>query len=157
MKYNTQTDSKWSNDSMALPEDLLGNLGCYASALANAIQDNSGCECTPKYLNDLLKNHDGYRYPKDTQDKNHASELNWSVIQDLFNLTKDDCNIQDYVEKNKTYYIAEIHGYSLKYPKHFMNVIKKTGNLFLLFDVYAKECVYYKASDIFIFKRITFK
>jgi hypothetical protein len=155
MKYNKQSDQLWSNISMMLENDKIGNIGCYLTCLANILQTNCGMEFTPKKLNDILKGHDGYRFPSDTQDIDHASELNWKVICNMFNLIKEDQKY--YAEEDKTYFIAEIHNYSPIYPQHFMNVVKKENGLFLLFDVYNGNLVYYKPEAIYQFKKIKFK
>lgn len=153
MKYNTQTDSRWANDVMTMKEgkwiDRIGRWGCLVTSLANIMQEHSNIDYTPKYLNELLKNHNGYYYPQISIKEETASFLNWEVIKKLLNF--DNIYAKNYDEKN--YLIARI---PTKFGGHYINVIKKINDRILCFDVMSGDLELKKIDEITFYWKIKF-
>ena len=143
MILNTQTDSRWANDSMGIEDDKLGRWGCVNACIANIL------EITPKELNQKLKDNKGYaRLQNPTCDINMASFTVWSVVKGLYNLNVSlDLPITTYFEDEKTNWMARIiHPATGK--GHYINILNKKDNLWLCFDVETRKVRYYHDNEI---------
>lgn len=137
MKYNTQLDSRWKNDSMGIPGDLIGRWGCLVSCIANIMQECTQKEITPKEVNNRLKENKGY---KGSGFINQESFIDWTIASKIFGFQTFRYSGRLFNEdfKPEFYFIARII-----HPKtgsgHYINLIKAAGLFYLCFDVETGE------------------
>lgn len=128
IKLNNQNDPSWGRDSMALPEDQLGRYGCVVTCVANIIQLRDRMNFTPQNLNNILKLSHGYKETPEDQ----ASFIRWSFIEKKYKF-KVINNLFPSQFRQRGYHIARIifSGYG-----HYVNVLQKLEDYFLIFDVW---------------------
>jgi len=161
MKYNTQNNPKWKNQIMTKSDtwtDTLSQYGCLVSCLANIFQIIMNKVFTPKDMNDLIKQVDGYLYLNDKNTpENMASIIMWDRISQVSSKTISiSTRISKSLYKNDTnmYFIAKVKYNGSPTGFHYMNVLGKSSDYFVCFDVYNGEVVLYKEADIIYFHKI---
>ena len=136
MLKNTQTDEKYGNEIMTQCNekyrvwiDRIKRWGCLVTALANII------DLTPKELNDIIKENKCYEYLNNPNTpENKASFLMLNKLKNILNLSIiNDLAYKEYKEADKVFWIARIiHRTG---GGHYINVIRKEANTWIVFDV----------------------
>lgn len=161
--FYTQTNSKWSKEIMTANPgkwiDYLWRWGCLVSSLANICNDVMEKEFTPKDMNDLLVQINGYKFLNDqSTPENQASEVDWNVIKKYFGSTFDiDLYVKEpgYEYNENVYYVARVI-HNKTGAGHYINVLSKQQN-YICFDVEDGLVKQYKPSEITFMHKITYK
>ena len=148
----TQRDLRWQNDSMALPIDRLGDLGCLVTCFANMTIATQKNPITPGLFNTLLKLNKGYLglAQKDCP-KNQESFMIYPVVEFLLNCKINFDIKYDFTDFQKTFYLGKFE-YS-NGVSHFVNITncKPGKNQVEIYDVFFGKRSTCNKSD---FKRI---
>ena len=139
----TQKDLRWQNDSMALPTDRIGELGCLVTCFANITIATQKSPFTPGLLNTLLKLSKGYLglSNKDCP-KGQESFLVYSIVEYLLNCKINNDIKYELSDFPKIFYIGKFE-YSNK-DSHFVNIVK-----------YQRDKSQVEIYDVFFGKRST--
>jgi hypothetical protein len=139
--FNTQTDKRWANEIMTKKEgiwvDLLCRWGCYVTALSNIISIFNNKQVTPKDLNDVIIALKAYKYlDKPETPEKEASLILIDKLLQYFPSIKYETNCifnQDVDDENSQFIIEMVH--PLTKAPHFVNLLSKKNNLYIIFDV----------------------
>lgn len=145
----TQRDLRWQNDTMALPTDRIGDLGCLVTCFANMTIATHKSPLTPGLFNILLKLNKGYLglSNKDCP-KGQESFMIYPVVEYLLNCKINYDIKHDSTDYGKTFYIGKFE-YS-NGVSHFVNITNhKPGKSQVeIFDVYFGKRSTCKMSDL---------
>ena len=148
----TQRDLRWQNDSMALPTDRIGDLGCLVTCFANMTIVTGKSPLTPGLFNTLLKLNKGYLglSNKDCP-KGNESFIVYPVVEFLLNCKINYDIKYDFSDYEKIFYLGKFE-YS-NGVSHFVNITnhKQGKNQVEIYDVYFGKRYLCNRSD---FKRI---
>ncbi len=155
MQFNTQKNHDWSFDVMTECKgkwkDYIKDWGCVITCLANILQCQFDMVFTPKDMNRIIKEHDGYWFPFKTRLESQASFLNWTVAENLFKfkMTREKFTVHE----EDAYYIARI---IVGGQGHYINVISVVKNKYLCFDTFTGELIFVPYKKITGFRKIKF-
>ena len=133
----TQRDLRWQNDSMALPNDRLGDLGCLVTCFSNLTIATLKNPIPPGLFNTLLKLNKGYLgLAKGDCPKGQESYILYPVVEFLLNCKIEVDVKHDFTDYAKTYYIGKFE-YSTGLT-HFVNITnyKRGKDMVEIYDVF---------------------
>lgn len=142
MIYNYQTNPEWMMNTMGITGDTLSDYGCLVTVIANIEQEMIMKEVKPDELNRMIKREGLYFGP------GHKGKESYLKTDELLLKLGKKRVVIDHNQFHETPMVKHYVKISMGKSPHYVNVLKKIGRMYLIFDVYHGEVRYIEQTEI---------